>query len=87
MAKRLTKTERLIRYMTVVLGLKELSSSSRKYRKFTHLKDTDRFYFVGHGASCRVGKNISTSFSVTDRICANMEKWEATQLAKGVTND
>ncbi len=64
----MTKAEKTIDWL-ISKGYKEIQSNSKKYRKFTHTKP-DRFFFVGKHGALRVGRNISESISITDRIQA-----------------
>ena len=77
-----TRTEKIIKYLTENLGAKELPSNNMKYRKFSNpLPDSDysgsiiskmygeeRFFWVGVRGAVRMGRNISSSMSVTDEI-------------------
>ena len=71
----MTKTERVIRLLTVGLKKTELKNNSRKYRKFTG-RDSEHFYFVGKSAAVRSGKNASNSISITSLFHSNMRLWE-----------
>lgn len=49
-------------------GCQELQSSSSKYRKFTHPKYADRFYWVGKAGALRVGRTVGESVSVSAAV-------------------
>lgn len=76
MAKQ-NRQERVATFLTA-MGRRELSSESRKYRKFMG-SAPDRFYFVGHSGAVRVGKISSNSISITEAFWLRVEKWEAKQ--------
>ena len=67
MAKKVTAAQRQIDFLTELYGgpLEEVKSKASKYRAFIHLKMPGVFYFIGKAGALRVGKNISTSFSVS----------------------
>jgi hypothetical protein len=70
-----TEKDRVLRF--IIEGLKlELMDSCIAKPKFKGLKEGS-FWFIGKNGSVRAGKNISTSFSLTDRVKVMMEKWEA----------
>ena len=69
-----TLTDRVVRFLTEKLEKTELPSQNR-YRKFTG-SAPDSFYWVGNAGACRVGKNISNSFSITNKIHLDMKSWE-----------
>jgi hypothetical protein len=46
-------------------GCEELPRISKKYQKFSYPGRDDQFYFVGKAGALRVGKNQSSSFSVS----------------------
>lgn len=71
----MTKTERIVRFLTEGLKKTELTSTSRKYRKFTG-RDENHFYFVGKAGAVRSGKIASDSISITDLVNKNMLLWE-----------
>ena len=50
-------------------GFEEVKPTTIKYRRFKSNKDKESFfYFVGKRGAVRVGRVVSSSFSVTDRI-------------------
>lgn len=73
--KKLTLQERVVRYLVEGVGMKEAPSRSRKYRKFI-FTDLERAYWVGRKGAVRVGKTVSNSISLTDRIIPLIKKWE-----------
>lgn len=58
-----TKQEKVVAFL-LKRGCIELPSTSKKYRKFSHINDKDSFYFVGNKGALRAGKNISDSISL-----------------------
>ena len=46
-------------------GSKELPSTSRKYRKFTHPTRENAFYWVGKSGALRAGRTAGDSISLT----------------------
>ena len=71
-----TQQDKIIKWF-LSIGFTEMESRSGKYRQFkkainwpTH----DYSYFVGRKGAIRAGKNISSSFSITNRIKQLMEK-------------
>ena len=71
----MTKTDRIVRFLTEGLKKTELPTNTRKYRKFTGRND-QLFYFVGKAGAVRSGRIASDSISITDLICKNMVMWE-----------
>ncbi|MBU1621770.1 MAG: hypothetical protein KKD77_21960 [Gammaproteobacteria bacterium] len=69
-----TLTDRVIRFLIEGLKKTELPSKNQ-YRKFPGSKP-DSFYWVGNAGACRVGKNISGSFSMSSQVHLNMKLWE-----------
>ena len=70
-----TLTERTINFLTAGLNMKEVKSSSRKYRTFRS-STSKRNYYVGKAGAVRAGKTVSDSFSITEQVHANMKLWE-----------
>jgi hypothetical protein len=73
-----TLTDRVIRFLTEGLLFEEVPSHSR-YRQFYKASKVDGKelkWFVGKAGAVRAGKNASNSFSITDRVHANMKLWE-----------
>jgi len=74
-----TLTQKLVAYL-LSKGFVEVPSTSSKYRKFqspTFQSPTgprSEFYFVGRSGAVRVGKNSSTSHSVTDSVRRQLER-------------
>lgn len=58
-----TRQELLCTFLKDKKGLKEVHGKTSRYRVFAR-KDGE-FYFVGKNGSLRVGKNVSTSISLT----------------------
>ena len=54
-------------------GFEEVPSTTKKYRRFKSNKE-GFFYFVGRKGAVRVGRVVSKSFSVTDKIKYMMKK-------------
>ena len=71
----MTKTERIINFLTAGLKKTEIPTNTRKYRKFTG-RNENHFYFVGRSGGVRSGRIASDSISITDLICKNMAMWE-----------
>ena len=47
-------------------GYREITSNSRKYRKFQKPGEYGVFYYVGKAGALRHGRNLSESISYTD---------------------
>ena len=71
----MTKTERIIKFLTGGLKKTEIPTNTRKYRKFTG-RNENHFYFVGKAGSVRSGRIHSDSISITELIGKNMALWE-----------
>lgn len=69
-----TQKDRVLRFIIEGLKLEPVDFCVAK-PKFKGM-DGSWFWFVGENGSVRAGKNISTSFSLTDRIKVQMEQWE-----------
>ena len=63
MAKQ-TKAEQVAAKL-LELGAREVTTTSRKYRRFDFRAQT---YWVGKAGAVRVGKTITDSFSVSDQF-------------------
>jgi hypothetical protein len=61
-----TQTDSVVQYLVDKLGSTELPSTN-KYRKFSS-KTPHVFYWVGNHGALRVGKNVSTSTSLTHKL-------------------
>ena len=59
-------TDRVIRWLVEYHKAQEVQSYSLKYRTFKIESKPGQFYFVGHAGAVRVGKNSSSSISLTD---------------------
>ena len=62
--KKLSKAETIIKYLIENEGAEEVSSNSRRYRKFTR-PGTNRFYYVGKMGAIRSGRTATDSISLT----------------------
>lgn len=60
----MTKAEQVIKYL-MGKGAREVTSNSRKYRKFSYPGRGDKFYFVGKAGALRVGRTVGESVSVS----------------------
>lgn len=74
-----TLTDRVVRYLTEGLKVKELRSESTRYRQFTVKGWPGQFYFVGKAGGVRLGTSISNSSSWTIHIHDSMKIWEDRQ--------
>jgi len=73
MAK-VTKEQRAVNFFTA-MGLREISSRSKKYRTFL-TPSSNKLYFIGHSGAVRTGKTASDSISVSDVLWKRIEAWE-----------
>ena len=64
------KSEQVVQSL-LAKGCRELPSPSRKYRKFTHPRGPDIFYFIGKAGALRAGKNASSSISLTSHFAGS----------------
>ena len=72
----MTLTNRIIRFLTEGLRMKELPSGSKHYRKFEG-KHIGSFYWVfSHTSPIWAGKTLTTSINLTGKVHANMKLWE-----------
>ena len=71
----MTKTDRIVKFLTEGLKKTEIPTNTRKYRKFTG-RNENHFYFVDKAGGVRSGRIASDSISITDLICKNMAMWE-----------
>jgi len=62
MSTRMTKSERVIRYLKA-LGFRFAKTRSRKYIRLTDGRNRD--YWVGRKGGVRVGQKLSDSISIT----------------------
>lgn len=60
----MTKAEQVIEILKG-RGAREVTSTSRKYRKFTYPNRPDQFYWIGKAGAVRVGKTVGDSVSLT----------------------
>ena len=70
----MTKADRMIRFLTEGLGMKEVVSSRHKYKKF--ISKRGGTYWVGRKGGVRGGRTINDSYSLTDKVHVGMERWE-----------
>lgn len=70
----MTLHDRIIRFVTQGLHRREVTSTSKKYRKF--VAKTPYFWFVGKAGAVRSGVNSSSSISITDAVKPKMAQWE-----------
>lgn len=77
MPKKLTKVERIERFLIEGLGMKEVKSSSRKYRKFEGGTERHaRPIWLGKKGAVRAGLTSSSSISVTHIFVNRAAVWE-----------
>jgi len=69
-----TMQDRMSRFLEMNYSAKEMTRTSAKYKKYVVGKD---IFYVGKNGSVRVGKNVSSSLSITGKMKREMEKWES----------
>lgn len=72
---KMTKQERIIRWLKNGRGMEEVEGRTNKYRV---LRSRKRFYFVGRNGALRVcsTKAASKSISISHLIDAKLTSWE-----------
>ena len=73
----MTKTEAIIKYLTEERRMIEVTSPSRKRRKFVGKSPTGKTvtFWIGRKGGVRVGNTISASVSITSVIKASTIIW------------
>ena len=54
-------------------GCREITSNSRKYRKFQKPGEYGMFYYVGKAGALRHGRNIAENISLTSYVAKRLE--------------
>lgn len=81
----MTKAEKAIAYFQRRHGtdkFRELTSTSKKYRKFTHPINPKSFIWIGRAGAVLSGRTVSDSVSITAQVEAWIARDERVEAGK-----